>query len=238
MRIWITIIALLSINTYLSLLAGQPNRLPHILRELEIGRNKKVEKAQEQALEILINNQQVPLQQLNCALDILLFNDHMNMRFPRLQARKDYIDDAISLFHAIPNFQPLLVQVICESCQLLPTTNRWYEMTAALSIENDQSRETVIAFGKPTDYDTRLAKCLLHNVITNKRWINVKRSIGIRWTQANKNTMCITNYCGSRLLLRCIINYKTSRYLMNCFVSTLSQQNGMNGSQNIPSHIM
>jgi len=174
MRNWITIITLISIGAQLSLLAGQPYRLPHILRELETGRNKKIEKAQDQALEILIDNPEIPLQLLNCTLDILLFNAQKNTRFSELHARREYIDDAISLFHTIPNFQPLLVHIIYESCQLLPTTNRWYEIAAALSIEYEQSGETVIAFGKPTDYDTRLAKCFLHNVITNKRWIECK----------------------------------------------------------------
>ena len=50
MNMRITTMILLCLLTELSIVVGQPNQLLHILRELETGRNKKVDKAQERSL--------------------------------------------------------------------------------------------------------------------------------------------------------------------------------------------
>ena len=174
MNMRITTMILLCLLTELSIVAGQPDQLLHILRELETGRNKKVDKAQERSLGILISNPQMSLKLLNCALDILLFHDKRSVKFPQLDAHIKHIDDAISWFDMAPGFRPLLVHIICASCMPLTVTNRWYEIVAALWIESNEPEETVIAFGKPTDYGTQLANCCVHNIITNKRWIECK----------------------------------------------------------------
>ena len=60
MNVRIAIMVLISILIKLSISAGQPDQLPHILRELETGRNRKIHNAQTKALEILLSNPNCP----------------------------------------------------------------------------------------------------------------------------------------------------------------------------------
>lgn len=169
------VIVLASMLIVLNISAGQPNRLPHLLRELEIGRNKKVDQAQDQALEILMRNPNLSLTLLNCTLDILLFHKERTVgKFEDLRRHIRQVDNAVDLFNSIPGFRSHLIHAICASCRQIPAINHWYEIEGALWIENTLPNETVVAFGKSTERDTRAAKGLLHNIITDKRWIECK----------------------------------------------------------------
>ena len=93
----VTNMALISILVELTIVSGQPSKLPHMLRGLETGKNTKVEITQDQALEILRCNPTMSLMLLNSALDILLFHKNKtDARFQELMTRIKQINNAIS----------------------------------------------------------------------------------------------------------------------------------------------
>ena len=193
MNAHVKILALIGTIVPLSLFTCQPNQLPHLLRELETGRNRKLEKAQNQVFETLQSNQDMPLNLFNCALDILLIrNDRTVPKCMNIQNHIKQIDNAIALFGTIPGFRSRIVHCICQSSLALSKRN-WYTIAAALQIESTPDDEIVVAFGRPADYNAQLPNCSPQNIITNKRWIECKT---IDWSAPfmaagrNKRNLC------------------------------------------------
>lgn len=171
----IPLAALIIIHLGIGLSACDPQRLPHILSELEKGRNKKVEGTQDHVLAVLIGNPTMARELLNCALDILLFySDTTTKRFTNLHYRISCIDEAIKRFDDAPGFRAPLVNAIKDICHSLYFSKYWYDITAALQIKDAMPEETVIAFGLPTNYGPNCPKGAMHNLITYKRWIECK----------------------------------------------------------------
>ena len=174
---------IICLNLVCTCIASEPTTLPHILVELEKGRNKKYDETYVQTLDTLMEHPDMPQELLNRAIDILLFHPKNTIeRFPLLQQRSLDIDKAIARFDIIPGFRRLLIKVISECCLKDSSKIHWHVLNTALFLHTQitalRSSERITAFGIPTDFDMTVSTKRLYNIITNQRWIECK---SIKW---------------------------------------------------------
>ena len=159
-----------------------PDPLPKILHNLEKGRSTELEKNQNLALAIIVNNPTLSWKLINCFIDILLITERKHKttsRFAFIADHIDHIDQAIKTFKNIPGFRPILIHVLTHNHLPHMPIARWFQLVVALKIANTQIEETVQAFGRPPECEQHIPKCLLYNIITSKRWLACKT---IHWT--------------------------------------------------------
>jgi hypothetical protein len=180
---------IMSFNLSCACFACEPDRLPHMLDELEKGKNKKFETAYHHTLTILEKYPEMQQELLNKAIDILCFHPkNIIAPFPLMEERIISIDKAIIRFDTVPGFRFLLIKVIQECCKPLPSKIYWQELSAALLLQTQLaslvSQEKIVAFGLPYDYDATNSNARFYNIITNQRWIECKT---IDWKQPAYN---------------------------------------------------
>jgi hypothetical protein len=176
------------------------HQLAHLLVQIERGRCSHVERAQDIALNTIEHTPNLPLQEFNAALNILLHPlGEQGARFPALRSNIDAIDLAINYFIGIPGFQKIIAACIRTMCSSTQHTALWQMIKAAMDIEESDSTETVISFGTPADYQ---GPALAHNnhIITNKQWIEFKT---VHW-----NSSDFERGKKARNLRRCILHQK------------------------------